>query len=155
MHEPLTRALASLRGLSVGDAFGECFFFAPDLVYKLIRAGVIPGPSFDEQLVEEFMMFQVCQLREVPANAPWKYTDDSALAYALVDHLKTFARVQSDELAGRFGDEFLRAPDRGYAPGMHSICCRNWPWAATGATCRNVCSTSVRMATARRCAWLP
>ena len=115
------RAVLSLQGLSIGDAFGECFFFAPDLVYKLIRAGVIPGPPFDEQLVEEFMMFQVCQLREVPALPPWKYTDDSALAYALVDHLRQFSRVESNELAGRFGDEFLRDPRRGYGAGMHSL----------------------------------
>ena len=38
----LDRARLSLEGLSIGDAFGECFFFSPDLVFKLIRAGVVP-----------------------------------------------------------------------------------------------------------------
>ena len=151
MHENFQRALLSLQGLSIGDAFGECFFFSPDLVYKLIRAGVIPGPHFDPDLVEEYIMFQVGKLREVPALPPWKYTDDSALAYALVDHLRQFSRVEANELAGRFGDEFLRDPRRGYGAGMHSLL-PNWPWAAIGATYRNNCSMAVPMATARRCA---
>ncbi len=121
MDERLARAQQSLQGLNVGDAFGECFFFSPDLVFKLIRAGVIPGPHFDPDLVEEYIMFQVGKLREVPALPPWKYTDDSALAFALVDHLRQFSRVESNELAGRFGDEFLRDPQRGYGAGMHSL----------------------------------
>lgn len=119
--EPVERARLSLEGLATGDAFGECFFFSPDLVYKLIRAGVIPGPPYDPERVEEYMMDQCQALREVPAMAPWKWTDDTAMALALVQVLESHGRVDEDALARAFGRAYLREPARGYGAAMHDL----------------------------------
>ncbi len=51
----LERARISLEGLSVGDAFGERFFYHPDLVGALLDQRALPAP-------------------------PWAYTDDTEMA---------------------------------------------------------------------------
>ncbi len=117
----LERARLSLEGLSVGDAFGECFFFSPDLVFKLIRAGVIPGPPYAPERVEEYMMDQCQALREVPAQPPWKWTDDTAMALSLVQVLEHRGEVDEDALARAFGRRYLKEPARGYGGAMHTL----------------------------------
>ncbi len=117
----LERARLSLEGLSVGDAFGECFFFSPDLVFKLIRANVIPGPPYDPERIEEYMMDQCQALREVPAQAPWKWTDDTAMALSLVQVLEAHGEADEEALAGAFGRRYLLEPARGYGSAMHDL----------------------------------
>jgi ADP-ribosylglycohydrolase len=80
----MERARLSLEGLSIGDAFGECFFFDPNLVFKMIRSGVLPGPPYDPKVIEGHMRDGCAALREVPALPPWKWTDDTALAVVQV-----------------------------------------------------------------------
>lgn len=118
---PRERARLSLEGLSVGDAFGECFFFSPDLVFKLIRAGVMPGPPYEHERIEEYMMDQCQALREVPSNPPWKWTDDTAMALALVQVLEAHGEVAEDALARAFGRRYLKEPARGYGGAMHTL----------------------------------
>ena len=115
------RARLSLEGLSVGDAFGECFFFSPDLVFKLIRAGVMPGPPYDPERIEEYMMDQCQALREVPATPPWKWTDDTAMALAIVQVLEAHQTVEPEALARAFGRRYLKEPARGYGSAMHTL----------------------------------
>ncbi len=57
----MERAMLSLEGLSVGDAFGQRFFFAPS-VESLIGQRAFPQP-------------------------PWPYTDDTEMALAIVEVL--------------------------------------------------------------------
>ena len=59
---PLQRAHFSLKGLSVGDAFGERYFIRGDLVEQFIEARAVPDP-------------------------PWRFTDDTNMAISIVEVL--------------------------------------------------------------------
>ncbi len=87
----IQRALLSLRGLSVGDAFGETFF--------------IPSP--------EVLMQRLSELD--PPPPPWGWTDDTQMALSIVDGLATNGRIDPDHLASAFTERFDSA--RGYGGG--------------------------------------
>jgi len=57
-QQALARALLSLEGLSIGDAFGQRFFALPATLHLLIGE------------------------RSIPA-APWRYTDDTQMALSI------------------------------------------------------------------------
>lgn len=94
IDDPLTRALCSLEGLSVGDAFGEQFFGWPALVEDRIE-------------------------RRALARAPWPYTDDTEMALSLVAVLAERGIIDQDELAQSFALHY--DPGRGYGPAMHGL----------------------------------
>lgn len=105
MTTPLARAWLSLEGLSVGDAFGERAF----------------GTAFDE----------TSQRHDTHANARWHWTDDTAMALAIVEVLERFGTVNQDELAAIFARNYGREPARGYGAGAHRILsamCERTPW---------------------------
>ncbi|MDN0197538.1 ADP-ribosylglycohydrolase family protein [Streptomyces sp. S.PNR 29] len=85
----LERALASLRGLSVGDALGSQFFVPVN--YPLLKH------------------------RTVPAG-PWQWTDDTEMACSVVAVLAAHQRIDQDALARSFAvhHDF----DRGYGPAV-------------------------------------
>src|SRR5437016_2629868 len=87
---PLERALSSLEGLSVGDAFGEQFFLPDYLVMSQIHARVLPPP-------------------------PWQWTDDTNMALSIVECLEAFEEIDQNYLAESFADRFN--PARGYGAG--------------------------------------
>ncbi|HEY1859700.1 MAG TPA: ADP-ribosylglycohydrolase family protein [Gemmataceae bacterium] len=87
--ERMARVRLALDGLSVGDAFGECFFH-PARVITLVGG-----------------------TREVPA-APWRYTDDTEMALAIAEVLDAHAGIHQDELARVFARRFRSNPNRGY-----------------------------------------
>ncbi|HZD57561.1 MAG TPA: ADP-ribosylglycohydrolase family protein [Anaerolineales bacterium] len=89
----LDEALLSLEGLSVGDAFGECFFTYP--------AQMIAG-------------------RELPPG-PWPWTDDTHMALSIVDVLRNHGRIDQDVLARAFGRRYQQDPYRGYAAGARIL----------------------------------
>ena len=64
----LERALCSLEGLSVGDAFGERFFVAPQVLDMLLAGPALPIP-------------------------PWNYTDDTEMALSIVEVLQHFGTI--------------------------------------------------------------
>lgn len=76
-NDAAIRSLTSLRGLHLGDCFGETFF--GDLERERLRIR-------ERRLID----------------APWRYTDDSEMAAALLEHLFEFGRVRQDELARSF-----------------------------------------------------
>jgi ADP-ribosylglycohydrolase len=85
----IARALQSLEGLSVGDAFGEQV--VADLAgafTRLQQRAVLPGP--------------------------WRYTDDTVMAISIVETLHEHGRIDQDALARRFGQRFGMDPWRGY-----------------------------------------
>ncbi|MET9145544.1 ADP-ribosylglycohydrolase family protein [Streptomyces sp. NPDC004042] len=88
----LERALASLRGLSVGDALGSQFFVPA--VYPLLHC------------------------RELPPG-PWQWTDDTEMACSVVAVLAAHHRVDQDALAESFArhHDF----DRGYGPAVNRL----------------------------------
>ncbi|WP_329138892.1 ADP-ribosylglycohydrolase family protein [Streptomyces sp. NBC_00670] len=88
----LERALASLRGLAVGDALGSQFFVPEN--YPLLKR------------------------RELPAG-PWQWTDDTEMACSVVAVLAAHRRIDQDALARSFAvhHDF----DRGYGPAVNRL----------------------------------
>ncbi|MCC3775612.1 ADP-ribosylglycohydrolase family protein [Streptomyces sp. UNOB3_S3] len=86
------RALASLRGLAVGDALGSQFF--------------VPAhyPSLKR--------------RELPP-APWSWTDDTEMACSVLAVLAEHGRVDQDALARSFAEH--HDFDRGYGPAVNRM----------------------------------
>ncbi|MFF7333739.1 ADP-ribosylglycohydrolase family protein [Streptomyces sp. NPDC008150] len=90
--ERLDRALASLRGLAVGDALGSQYFVPANL--PLLRR------------------------REVP-DGPWQWTDDTEMACSVVAVLGSHRRIDQDALAHAFADH--HDFDRGYGPAVNRM----------------------------------
>lgn len=88
--ERLQRALLSLDGLSVGDAFGEAFAHMPVSLLEDRLAGKIDPPT------------------------PWFYTDDTAMAISVMRCLHFHEGIEPEWLARHFAAEYRRQPDRGY-----------------------------------------
>ncbi|HZM82489.1 MAG TPA: ADP-ribosylglycohydrolase family protein [Candidatus Limnocylindrales bacterium] len=102
------RAQIALRGLALGDAFGETWFFKP--------------AEFVEQALAQ---------RWVPAG-PWFWTDDTAMALSLVQVLHHYGRVDQQTLADRFAAAYAADPHRNYGASMHEVLSRirvGEPWA--------------------------
>ncbi len=85
----------SLDGLSVGDAFGQRFFYPPS-VETLIAERAFPQP-------------------------PWPYTDDTEMALAIVEVLARCGRIDQDDLATTFARRYRDNPNRGYGGTAHGI----------------------------------
>jgi len=92
----MRRAEASLDGLSVGDAFGERFVGDVDVVRARIASRTVPRPT-------------------------WDTTDETELAYAIVQVLDRYGRIDQDALADRFADRYQADAARGYGAVVHGI----------------------------------
>ena len=77
----LEHALVSLDGLSIGDAFGQCFF------------------------QEGTFSVAYLQQRQSPP-APWYYTDDTEMALSMVAVLGEFGTIDQGQLARRFAEHY-------------------------------------------------
>ena len=93
----LARARRSLDGLSVGDAFGERFFGPPEVWIGWLEARAIAAPG------------------------PWTWTDDTAMALALVDTLAADDRVDPDAFVERLAARYWLDRYRGYGHGAHRL----------------------------------
>lgn len=93
----LARARRSLDGLSVGDAFGQCFF-SPSEIVTPGRVAANDGPP-----------------------PPWHYTDDTEMATVIVAMLERRGEIDPDELATAFARRYLADPRRGYGGTTQSI----------------------------------
>jgi ADP-ribosylglycohydrolase len=87
-----SRAVASLRGLAVGDAVGACYF--------------IP---LNQPLLAD---------RRLPPD-PWYWTDDTEMACSVYTVLRDHGRVDQDALARSFADH--HDFDRGYGAGVNRM----------------------------------
>ncbi|WP_156726377.1 ADP-ribosylglycohydrolase family protein [Streptomyces apocyni] len=88
----LERALASLRGLAVGDALGAQFFVPAN--YPLLKR------------------------REVPPG-PWPWTDDTEMASSVLSVLARHGRIDQDALARSFATHHDEG--RGYGPAVSRL----------------------------------
>ncbi|RMH36799.1 MAG: ADP-ribosylglycohydrolase family protein [Nitrospirae bacterium] len=88
----LAKALRSLDGLSVGDAFGELFFTRSP---HETSTDLPPGP--------------------------WRWTDDTHMALSIVEVLETYGRIEQDALAQAFARRFTEDPYRGYGSGARRL----------------------------------
>ncbi|MET1083445.1 MAG: ADP-ribosylglycohydrolase family protein [Burkholderiales bacterium] len=96
MATALENAVLALEGVSVGDAFGECFFSAPR---ECLRNRELPSP-------------------------PWVWTDDTHMALSIVETLQAHGEIQQDTLAGAFARRFMAEPYRGYGKGAFALLSR-------------------------------
>jgi ADP-ribosylglycohydrolase len=87
-----SRAVASLRGLAVGDAMGSCFFMPETL------------PALEA--------------RRVPPT-PWWWTDDTEMACSVFAVLDRYGSIDQDALAASFAEH--HDFDRGYGPGVNRM----------------------------------
>jgi ADP-ribosylglycohydrolase len=90
------KARLSLEGLSVGDAFGEQFFFR------------------SKKLIEE---------RRLPPG-PWPWTDDTHMALSIVEVLLEHDQIEQEPLAQAFSRRFREQPGRGYGGGARRLLAR-------------------------------
>ncbi|MGI4790639.1 MAG: ADP-ribosylglycohydrolase family protein [Janthinobacterium lividum] len=88
----LARAVLSLEGLSVGDAFGERYFTS----------------GADELIAARTL-----------ASRPWHYTDDTQMALSIVSVLRQHSEIDQDKLATNFSVHYDE--DRGYGDAMNHL----------------------------------
>jgi ADP-ribosylglycohydrolase len=89
MINGLSKAMLSLEGLSVGDAFGELFFH------------ISPHHTSPSNLPKKI----------------WHWTDDTHMALSIVEVLKTYGHIEQDALAKAFARRYQEEPYRGYGGG--------------------------------------
>jgi ADP-ribosylglycohydrolase len=94
---PKQRAQLSLDGLSVGDAFGQCFFNP---------FNHLPNDG---------------QLSENIPRPPWRYTDDTEMAVCVFHQLEARGLIDQDELALLFARRFMADPERGYGGTVRKV----------------------------------
>ncbi|HEY5836418.1 ADP-ribosylglycohydrolase family protein [Streptomyces sp.] len=87
-----SRALASLRGLAVGDALGSQFFVPAN--YALLQHGELPP-------------------------GPWGWTDDTEMACSVLAVVVRYGRIDQDALALSFAEH--HDFDRGYGPAVNRM----------------------------------
>jgi ADP-ribosylglycohydrolase len=112
-QEPIARARLSLDGLSVGDAFGQCFF-SPQEFVTAARVAATAGPP-----------------------PPWRWTDDTAMSATLVHMLARRGEIDPDELADAFAEVYAADPYRGYGgttQGLLRSIAAGSPWRETSAS---------------------
>ena len=93
----MARALASLEGLSGGDAFGECFFDPRNRAVEIRASRTLPP-------------------------APWPFTDDTLMAVSICASLERHHGVEPEWLAESFARHY--DPERGYGQAMNGLMMR-------------------------------
>ncbi|WOX22085.1 ADP-ribosylglycohydrolase family protein [Streptomyces solicathayae] len=93
-------ARRSVQGLSLGDAFGERWF-------PLFRE-----PARAAREIRD---------RVVPTEAEWHWTDDTAMALAVLRVLVEHGTIEQDRLAACFALTYDADQARGYGHGMHML----------------------------------
>lgn len=96
-HARLQRARLSLHGLAVGDALGGFFEFAGSAARRRITERWLPG-------------------------APWRWTDDTQMAGAVVATLQRSAGLDQDVLAAELAARYERG--RGYGMASRAVLSR-------------------------------
>jgi ADP-ribosylglycohydrolase len=95
---PIDRAWLSLEGLSVADAFGE----------QLLHSG---AQARVEALSD----------RRTPAAKRWIWTDDTAMAFTIVEVLRAHGAIEPAALAVALAKRYAVEPARGYGRGAHEV----------------------------------
>ncbi|MFL6657745.1 MAG: ADP-ribosylglycohydrolase family protein [Massilia sp.] len=90
--DQLSLALLSLDGLSIGDAFGQCFF-QPEYAEK-VGSQVLP-------------------------EAPWYFTDDTEMSLSVVAILAKYGAIHQGDLADSLARHYDY--ERAYGPSMHRV----------------------------------
>lgn len=95
-NTPIQRAYQSLQGLSVGDAFGQQYFYNPAQRQHWIDMQTLPP-------------------------APWHVTDDTLMSCAVVSILEHHQHIEQDAFAAHLAHTYIHNHDRGYGGTAHRI----------------------------------
>lgn len=90
-------AVAAMRGLALGDAFGETWLLQPA----------------DE-------LEAALEQRRLP-DGPWPWTDDTAMALSLLAVLDRHGHTDQGALAAAFAESYAADPNRSYGGSMHQV----------------------------------
>ena len=88
-HQRIELAKKSLKGISIGDAFGESFFGETNEMLNHIRQRIIPKTS-------------------------WEFTDDTVMAIAVYEQLEEIQEINQNQLAKLFSVNHDKDVNRGY-----------------------------------------
>lgn len=89
-------AKRALDGTALGDGFGQTFFQPDGIARQRIR---------DREILEK----------------PWRFTDDTVMAIGIYRVLEKYGRIDQDELARVFAENYALDWHRGYGGTAHSI----------------------------------
>ena len=106
-------AKRALDGIALGDCFGETFFVPDEIALQRIK---------DREIL----------------NEPWSFTDDTVMAIGIYRILEKYGKIDQDELAKVFAENYALDWHRGYGGTAHSILRSigegvDWREAASGA----------------------
>ncbi|QHT70147.1 crystallin J1 [Rhodocytophaga rosea] len=87
----------SLKGLSIGDAFGDSFFGEQEVIKEKIER------------------------REIPELTKWEFTDDTVMSIAIMEILEQFGEINQEKLAQLFAQNYQKDINRGYGGTAHKI----------------------------------
>ncbi|MGB1287910.1 MAG: ADP-ribosylglycohydrolase family protein [Aggregatilineales bacterium] len=90
----IERAEETLEGLTTGDAFGDMLSPNQDKAAKILAERSLPSRP-----------------------APWRWTDDSNMAFSIVAVLRKYGEINQDALAQSFATRY--DVTRGYGPSVH------------------------------------
>jgi ADP-ribosylglycohydrolase len=112
INQKIARANRCLKGISIGDAFGESFFGETAVVLEHILAKKIP-------------------------NTSWEFTDDTVMAIAVYNQLRLNNGIDQNQLAKQFVINHDKDVNRGYGATARRILREigeggNWKEISTG-----------------------
>ena len=116
----LQRALDSLEGTSVGDAFGEGFFMSLELAQRMLPSGLLEDIPFEFEGTRALQLL-IDTRRTQFIETPWHWTDDTAMALEIVANLREFDEINPDALARGFARRYAADPNRGYGGAMFQL----------------------------------
>lgn len=96
LDDRLKYAKRALDGIALGDCFGQTFFVPDETACQRIKN------------------------REI-LNEPWHFTDDTVMAIGIYCVLKKYGKIDQDELAKVFAENYALDWHRGYGGTAHSI----------------------------------
>lgn len=96
LDDRLKYAKRALDGIALGDCFGQTFFVPDETACQRIKN------------------------REI-LNEPWHFTDDTVMAIGIYRVLKKYGKIDQDELAKVFAENYALDWHRGYGGTAHSI----------------------------------
>ena len=89
-------AKRALDGIALGDCFGQTFFVPDETACQRIK---------DREIL----------------NEPWHFTDDTVMAIGIYRILEKYGKIEQDELAKVFAENYALDWHRGYGGTAHSI----------------------------------
>lgn len=113
LKDRIKYAKRALDGIALGDCFGETFFVPEEIARQRIK---------DREIL----------------NEPWSFTDDTVMAIGIYQILEKYGKIDQDELARVFAENYALDWHRGYGGTAHSILRsigegKDWREAASGA----------------------